>query len=70
MLGYKKRWVNMTEIIYQLGLPEKFKAEAVHLYDEAFGQKFAMEVRCAQKRCHLLIGGFMLDYAIVAISEK
>ena len=60
----------MTEIIYQLGLPEKFVAEAVDLYDEAFGQKFAVAVRCTQKRRLLLSDSFMLEYAIVAISEE
>lgn len=57
-------------IIYQVGLPEKFRSSAARLYDEAFGEKFSVAVRSDKHRLHLLSDCFILEYAIVAISEN
>lgn len=59
-----------SNIIYQIGLPAKFRSSAVRLYDEAFGKKFSVAVRSDKNRLHLLSDCFILEYAIVAISEN
>ncbi len=59
-----------SKIVYQTGLPERFRSSAAGLYDEAFGKKFAVAIRSDEDRLHLLSCGFMLDYAIVALSEN
>lgn len=58
-----------NEIIYQLGLPEKFRSYAAILYDEAFGAKFSVAVISYKNRMLLLNRCFMPEYAIVALSE-
>lgn len=59
----------MSEIIYQIGLPEQFRVDAAKLYDEAFGQKLSVAVRSNEKRISLIQKGFITEYAIVALSE-
>ncbi|WOO41635.1 GNAT family N-acetyltransferase [Rubellicoccus peritrichatus] len=60
----------MSEAIeYVLGIPEANREEAVMLYDEAFGQKFSLAIRSANKRIELLSRSFCLDCAIAAISK-
>lgn len=59
-----------SKIIYQIGLPEQFRFSAASLYDEAFGKKFSVAVGSDKSRLHLLSSCFMLEYAIVAISEN
>ncbi len=61
--------MHSTKIIYQRGLPERFRESAAALYDEAFGEKFAVAVRSAESRRLLLQKCLMLDYAIVALGE-
>lgn len=61
--------MSTNQIIYQTGLPEQFRSEAVQLYDEAFGAKFSVAVRSDEDRQLLLNNCFLLDYAIVALSE-
>jgi len=61
--------LNTNEIIYQKGLPEKHKSNAVRLYDDAFGAKFSVAVRSYEKRIFLLNSCFMPEYAIVAIYD-
>ncbi len=58
-----------TDIQYQLGLPERFRADAAELYDQAFGEKFAVAVRSAARRRLLLEHSLMPDYAIVALAD-
>jgi ribosomal protein S18 acetylase RimI-like enzyme len=58
----------MSEIIYQIGLPEQFRVDAAKLYNEAFGQKFSVAVRSEEKRISLIQKGFIPEYAMVALS--
>jgi ribosomal protein S18 acetylase RimI-like enzyme len=58
----------MNEIIYQVGVPEKFRADAAILYNEAFGKKFSVAVGSEKKRISLIQEGLILEYAIAAIS--
>jgi len=60
----------MSEIIYQIGLPEQFRVDAAKLYDEAFGQKLSVAVRSKEKRISLIQKGFTPEYAIVALSDN
>ena len=62
--------MDTAEISYQIGLPERFRASAAALYDEAFGKKLAVAVRSGKSRQILLRNGLILDYAIVALSEN
>lgn len=55
-------------IKYQTGIPEELRGEAALLYDEAFGEKFALAVPDRQKRLPMLADAFSLPYAIVAIA--
>lgn len=59
-----------THIDYQLGLPERFRASAVALYDEAFGKKFAVAVRSKRDRERLLDKSIIPEYAIVALADN
>lgn len=56
-------------INYHLGLPEEYRDAAVDLYDEAFGQKFAIAIPSREKRIIFLRKCFMLDYVIGAIYD-
>jgi ribosomal protein S18 acetylase RimI-like enzyme len=60
----------MSEIIYQIGLPEQFRVDAAKLYNEAFGQKFSVAVRSEEKRISLIQKGFIPEYAMVALSDN
>ena len=60
----------MSDIIFQIGLPEQFRADAAKLYDEAFGQKLSVAVRSNEKRISLIQKGFIIEYAIVALSDN
>lgn len=62
--------VDANKIRYRIGLPERFRAGAAALYDEAFGEKFALAVRCDEDRRRLLHECLMPDYAIVALAEN
>jgi ribosomal protein S18 acetylase RimI-like enzyme len=42
--------MNTEDIGYQIGLPEKHRNSAVDLYEEAFGQKFAVAIPSKKKR--------------------
>ena len=55
------------KIIYQLGIPEHFRAAAVELFDQAFGEKFSVAINAKEKRMKLLFDSFILDHAIAAI---
>ena len=56
-------------IDYLTGLPERFRAEAVALYDRAFGAKLALAVPDDAARRRLLHNGLLLDYAIGAVAN-
>lgn len=57
------------EITYQKGLPERFRSEAAALYEEAFGQKFAVAVTSAEDRIRLIENGLIAEWAIVAMTS-
>ncbi len=57
-------------LIFQRGLPERYRSSAASLYDEAFGPKFSVAVRSDQKRLSLLKDCFVPEYAIVAMTDK
>lgn len=57
-------------IRYRTGIPERLRSRAVALYDEAFGSKLALAVSDPTQRRQLLMQGFVLEYAIAAISAQ
>ncbi|NRA22491.1 MAG: GNAT family N-acetyltransferase [Oceanospirillaceae bacterium] len=59
--------MNTEDISYRVGLPEKYRNSAVDLYDEAFGQKFAVAIPSKEKRILFLKKCFVLDYVIGAV---
>ncbi|MBT2989383.1 MAG: GNAT family N-acetyltransferase [Candidatus Thiodiazotropha sp.] len=59
----------MGEIIYQVGIPDQFKEQAVALYDEAFGRKISVAIEDDAKRREVLSSCFVLEHAISALSE-
>jgi ribosomal protein S18 acetylase RimI-like enzyme len=61
--------MNTDDINYYLGLPERYRDCAVDLYDEAFGQKFAVAIPSREKRIIFLRKCFTLDYVIGAIYD-
>ncbi len=61
--------MGVNGINYQIGLPEKFRSSAASLYDEAFGKKISVAVRSDKSRLLLLTDCFMLENAVVAVSE-
>lgn len=56
------------EFVFQHGLPDQFLAQAVALYDEAFGQKFSVAIPDKGERISFLEACLNPDYAIVAIA--
>ncbi len=54
------------KIHYQLGIPETLRDEAVQLYDEAFGPKFAVAIKNKEKRLKLLEESLQLRFALSA----
>ncbi|MCF6289321.1 MAG: GNAT family N-acetyltransferase [Proteobacteria bacterium] len=61
--------MSANEIIYQIGLPEQFRSDAVKLYDEAFGKKISVAIRSDESRKLLLNNCLMLEYSIIALSN-
>ncbi len=61
--------MDAARIRYQIGLPERFRASAAALYDEAFGAKFSLAIRSGERRRRLLRNCLMPAYAIVALWE-
>lgn len=59
---------NTSELLFQRGLPERYRSSAATLYDEAFGQKFSVAIRSDRKRLSLLESCFVPEFAIVALS--
>ena len=59
--------MNTEDISYRVGLPEKYRNSAVDLYEEAFGQKFAVAIPSKEKRILFLKKCFVLDYVIGAV---
>lgn len=51
------------------GIPESMRAEAVSLYEEAFGPKFAVAIPDTQRRLELLAASLNLDFALAALSD-
>jgi ribosomal protein S18 acetylase RimI-like enzyme len=61
--------MNTEDIGYQIGLPEKHRNSAVDLYEEAFGQKFAVAIPSKKKRILFLTKCLVLDYVIGAVYQ-
>ncbi len=62
--------MDITDIEMHLGLAEKYRLAAVELYDEAFGDKFAVAIPCREKRLKFLQTCFSLEYVIAAIYQN
>lgn len=60
--------MDSSEMRLQRGFPENQRANAASLYDEAFGPKLSVAIRSVEKRRSLLQGGFMPEFAIVAMT--
>lgn len=59
-----------TDITYQVGMPETCRAQAVALYDEAFGEKFGVAISDARIRQRVFQDGLRTDFAIVALDGE
>jgi len=57
-----------ANIAYRRGLPEKLRADAARLYDQAFGFKFQAAIADARIRRRLFAECFCCDYAFAAIA--
>lgn len=53
----------------KVGIPETHRLAAAELYDEAFGQKFALAIPDASKRIELFEKHFELKHALAAIAK-
>jgi ribosomal protein S18 acetylase RimI-like enzyme len=62
--------MSADQILYQIGIPERYRLAAVDLYDEAFKSKFSLAVKNKEGRRQLLKKGLALNHAIGAISQK
>lgn len=56
-------------IVYQVGVPERMRAEAAALYDAAFGAKFAVAIRNPQQRMAIVAESLDLNYGIAALLD-
>lgn len=52
------------------GIPEGMRAAAVALYDEAFGDKFAVAIPSTERRIRLLTASLNLQFAIGAVTGE
>ncbi len=59
-----------NDLLLERGLPERYRARAASLYDQAFGQKFSAAIRSEQERLMLLENCIDPEYAIIAISDS
>lgn len=57
-------------ITYQVGLPVEYINDAIELYEQAFGQKFAVAISSKEQRIQLFKKTFNLDYVIGAIDNN
>ena len=60
---------NPLEVSYQLGIPETQLSAAAELYDEAFGQKFALAIPDRKTRIAFLETCFMPAFAFCALAD-
>ncbi|WP_018693151.1 GNAT family N-acetyltransferase [Algicola sagamiensis] len=56
-------------INYVTGTPEVHREEAAALYNESFGDKFAVAIPCKEKRLKLISESLSLDFSIAAILD-
>ena len=61
--------MNPPDISYQRGVPTTQVQAAAELYDEAFGQKFAVAVRDRDKRIALLEACLVPEFAVCALLD-
>lgn len=52
------------------GIPESMRQAAVTLYDDAFGEKFAVAIPSSQQRIGLLNEAINLDFAFGAVTQN
>ena len=57
------------EIHYQVGIPESYRYQAAQLYDQAFGEKFALAIPDKDRRIRVLSDSLILSFAVAAISN-
>ena len=62
--------MDVSELIFRRGLPDRYRSSAASLYDEAFGPKFSVAVRSDEKRLSLLKDCFVPEYVIVAMTDN
>jgi ribosomal protein S18 acetylase RimI-like enzyme len=56
-------------VVYQVGIPETMRDEAMALYDAAFGAKFAVAIRNPLQRRAIVAESLDLKFGIAAISD-
>lgn len=61
--------MDQQDTVYQVGIPERFREDAVLLYEEAFGAKFRVAIRSRERRLRVLSESLCLSFGIAAILE-
>ena len=61
--------VQLPAVTVVHGIPEAMRHDAVALYDDAFGAKFAVAAPDETKRLSLLASSLNLSFAFAAISD-
>ena len=59
-----------SQIKFVRGIPEAMRQEAAQLYDDAFGEKFAVAISSRSSRIELLATSLVLEYACAAICDE
>ncbi len=57
-----------TQVVYQVGIPERLRTAAARLYDGAFGAKLGLAIPSAQARQTVLADAFELSSAVAALA--
>lgn len=60
----------LTSVEILHGIPESMRASAASLYDDAFGEKFAVAISSGEQRLALLVESLNLAFAFCAIEEN
>jgi len=61
--------MSASDITYVHGIPDKMRSQAVSLYDDAFGQKFAVAIPNTSQRTALLSASLHLPFAFAGIKN-
>lgn len=62
--------MHADEIVFQIGIPEPFRDDAVNLFEEAFGAKFSVAIPDREKRLSVLSEGLKLDFSVIANTNQ